>query len=184
MHRLIAILLGRLRLSVPEAIDRYRVLAKQVFSERKYRVQDGTFKASKLEAAIKETIEWKLGEGKAETKMFMTNTVSGKTYMSFDAAIEAPNNTGFLDLCAQSQQDTSTSNQDSSGHGQRIKALVMTAPSGKPLARHLRLLYSSSVSSLEIRVSKRNPLMPLWDVTILCGISLKKPRRNSAFKDR
>ncbi|KFY53432.1 hypothetical protein V496_07587 [Pseudogymnoascus sp. VKM F-4515 (FW-2607)] len=78
---LIAILLGRLRLSVPEAIDRYRVLAKQVFSERKYRVQDGTFKASKLEAAIKETIEWKLGEGKAETKMFMTNTVSCKTFV-------------------------------------------------------------------------------------------------------
>ncbi|OBT63724.1 hypothetical protein VE03_06168 [Pseudogymnoascus sp. 23342-1-I1] len=78
---LIAILLGRLRLSVPEAIDRYRVLAKQVFSERKYRVQDGTFKASKLEAAIKETIEWKLGKGNAETKMFMAGTVSCKTFV-------------------------------------------------------------------------------------------------------
>lgn len=87
LHRLIAILLGRLRLSVPEAIDRYRVLAKQVFSERKYRVQDGTFKASKLETAIKETIEWKLGKGTAETKMFMADTEICKTYVSFYAVI-------------------------------------------------------------------------------------------------
>ncbi|KFY31329.1 hypothetical protein V493_01202, partial [Pseudogymnoascus sp. VKM F-4281 (FW-2241)] len=78
---LIAILLGRLRLSVPEAIDSYRVLAKNVFSEKKYWVQDGTFKATNLEMAIKKTIESKLGTGNAEARMFMTETVSCKTFV-------------------------------------------------------------------------------------------------------
>lgn len=57
LPRLIALLLGRLRLSVAEAIDRYRLLAKQVFSERKAHGKDGTFKASALEKAIKDTVE-------------------------------------------------------------------------------------------------------------------------------
>ncbi|KFX96894.1 hypothetical protein V490_03085 [Pseudogymnoascus sp. VKM F-3557] len=78
---LIAILLGRLRLSVPEAIDTYRLLAKQVFSERKGRGKDGTFKASNLEKAMKETIESKLGKGHADDKMFMTDPVSCKTFV-------------------------------------------------------------------------------------------------------
>ena len=74
--RLIALLLGRLRLSVPEAIEKYRLLAKQVFSEKKHFVKDGKFKASKLEKAIKEVVEWKLGEGRAEERMF-TSTAEG-----------------------------------------------------------------------------------------------------------
>jgi hypothetical protein len=79
LHRLIALLLGRLRLSVPEAIDKYGVLAEQVFSQKKPRGRDGTFKASKLEKAIKETIEWKLGKGHAGDMMFVTDTVICKT---------------------------------------------------------------------------------------------------------
>jgi hypothetical protein len=66
-------------MSVPEAIDKYRLLAKQVFSEKKPRGKDGTFKASKLEKAIKETIEWKLGNGHADDRMFVTDTTSCKT---------------------------------------------------------------------------------------------------------
>jgi hypothetical protein len=68
--RLIALLLGRLRLSVPEAIDKYRQLAKQVFSDKKPFVKDGKFKASNLEKTIKEVVEWKLGKGRAEETMF------------------------------------------------------------------------------------------------------------------
>lgn len=68
--RLIALLLGRLRLSVPEAIDKYRQLAKQVFSDKKPFGKDGKFKASNLEKAIKEVVEWKLGKGRAEERMF------------------------------------------------------------------------------------------------------------------
>ena len=60
--------MGRLRLSVPEAIDKYRLLAKEVFSDRKSPGKDGTFKASKLEKAIKDVIEAKLGT--AGEKMF------------------------------------------------------------------------------------------------------------------
>jgi hypothetical protein len=33
-------------------------------------VQDGKFKASKLEKAIKDVVEWKLGKGHAEERMF------------------------------------------------------------------------------------------------------------------
>lgn len=77
--RLIALLLGRLRFSVPEAIDKYRLLAEQVFSEKKYRGKDGTFKASNLERAIKETVEWKLGKGHADDRMFVTDAVPCKT---------------------------------------------------------------------------------------------------------
>ena len=78
-HRLIALLLGRLRLSVPEAIDKYRLLAKQVFSEKKAPGKDGTFKASNLEKVIKDTIEWKLGKGHANEKMFVDDTSVYKT---------------------------------------------------------------------------------------------------------
>ncbi|KFY46366.1 hypothetical protein V495_02529 [Pseudogymnoascus sp. VKM F-4514 (FW-929)] len=73
---LIALLLGRLRLSVSEAINTYRALAKQVFSEKNSTGKDGTFKASNLERAIKETIELKLGEGHADDKMIMTDNMS------------------------------------------------------------------------------------------------------------
>jgi hypothetical protein len=66
-------------LSVPEAIDKYRLLAEQVFSEKKPRGKDGTFKASKLEKAIKETVEWKLGKGHAGDRMFVTDTGLCKT---------------------------------------------------------------------------------------------------------
>jgi hypothetical protein len=62
--------LGRLRFSVPEAVEKYRLLAKDVFSDRKMRGKDGMFKASKLEKAIKDVVEGKLGSGRAEEKMF------------------------------------------------------------------------------------------------------------------
>jgi hypothetical protein len=55
---------------VPEAIDKYRILAKQVFSEKKARIKDGTFKASNLEKAIKGVVEEKLGPGHANERMF------------------------------------------------------------------------------------------------------------------
>ncbi|KAG5716586.1 Calcium-independent phospholipase A2-gamma [Termitomyces sp. T112] len=53
---LIAILLGRLCMSVDEAINVYNEFAGKVFSERKYCWQDGTFKASTLEAAVKKIV--------------------------------------------------------------------------------------------------------------------------------
>ncbi|OBT54871.1 hypothetical protein VE04_04686 [Pseudogymnoascus sp. 24MN13] len=88
---LIAILLGRLRLSVPEAIDTYRALAQQVFSEKKAPGKDGTFKASNLEKAIKETIKSKLGKDHADDKMFMTGTMSCKTFVCAVPAMHVNN---------------------------------------------------------------------------------------------
>ena len=58
---LIAIILGRLRLSVSEAIEQYSILSKTVFAERKPIGKDGWYKASRLEGAIKHVLDWKLG---------------------------------------------------------------------------------------------------------------------------
>lgn len=55
---------------MPEAIEKYRVLAKQVFSEKKGLGKDGIFKASNLEKAIKAVLEEKLGDGHAEERMW------------------------------------------------------------------------------------------------------------------
>jgi hypothetical protein len=70
--RLIALLLGRLRLSVADAIEQYRLLASRVFSDTKLFYKDGKFKASNLEKAIKDVVEWKLGKGRREERMFMS----------------------------------------------------------------------------------------------------------------
>ncbi|KAJ7797096.1 FabD lysophospholipase-like protein [Mycena leptocephala] len=50
---LIALMLGRLRMSVKDAVKAYGELSKEVFSDVKSQGSDGRFKASKLEKAIK-----------------------------------------------------------------------------------------------------------------------------------
>ncbi|KAJ7690552.1 FabD/lysophospholipase-like protein [Mycena rosella] len=54
---LIALMLGRLRMTVDEAISAYNKLAQDVFKNTKRLDQDGTFKASRLEAAIKKIVQ-------------------------------------------------------------------------------------------------------------------------------
>ncbi|KAJ7113901.1 acyl transferase/acyl hydrolase/lysophospholipase [Mycena epipterygia] len=56
---LIALMLGRLRMSVEDAISAYDQLAQEVFSETKFIGQDGKFKASRLEAAVKRIVSEK-----------------------------------------------------------------------------------------------------------------------------
>jgi hypothetical protein len=56
MLRLIALMLGRLRMSVDDAIAAYAKLAKEVFSDVKPKGHEGRFKASKLEDAIKQIV--------------------------------------------------------------------------------------------------------------------------------
>ena len=46
-------MLGRLQMDVEAAIDAYKNLAQQVFSDRKRWLGDGRFKATNLEEAIK-----------------------------------------------------------------------------------------------------------------------------------
>lgn len=48
-------MLGRLRMSVDDALHTYAQLSKDVFSDEKF-LGDGAFKASNLEAAIKKVI--------------------------------------------------------------------------------------------------------------------------------
>jgi hypothetical protein len=56
LHRLIALMLGRLRLSVDDAIGHYSQFAKHVFSKKKWKGQNRTFKATKLEEAFKRIV--------------------------------------------------------------------------------------------------------------------------------
>lgn len=58
-------MLGRLRMSVDNAIHAYARLSKTVFSEVK-RSGDGKYKATKLEAAVKEIVEQYTGDPEAE----------------------------------------------------------------------------------------------------------------------
>ena len=55
-YRIIALMLGRLRMDVDTAIDYYDDLAKQVFSASKRWPGDGKFKATKLEELIKSAV--------------------------------------------------------------------------------------------------------------------------------
>jgi len=59
---IIAIMIGRLRMSVDECLAEYAELSKKVFSERKQGVSKEMSKASNLEAAIKSVIKKKLGD--------------------------------------------------------------------------------------------------------------------------
>ncbi|KAJ1309787.1 hypothetical protein OPQ81_006552 [Rhizoctonia solani] len=56
MGGLIAIMLGRLRMPIDDAIDHYTKLTRRVLSRKKHRWQDGTFKATLLEQATKDII--------------------------------------------------------------------------------------------------------------------------------
>jgi hypothetical protein len=67
---LIAILLGRLRLTTSEAIFHYTNLSKTIFSEKNRFWKDGTFKASNLEKAIKSVLETKLGKDHSNEMMY------------------------------------------------------------------------------------------------------------------
>ncbi|KAJ7830946.1 acyl transferase/acyl hydrolase/lysophospholipase [Mycena olivaceomarginata] len=54
---LIALMLGRLRMSIEDSKKAYGQLAKEVFSDVKFHGSDGKFKASKLEKAIKQIVK-------------------------------------------------------------------------------------------------------------------------------
>jgi hypothetical protein len=61
-YRIIALMLGRLRMGVETAIDAYNSLAQQVFSDQKQWPGDGKFKATKLEEVIKSIIRNATGD--------------------------------------------------------------------------------------------------------------------------
>ncbi|KAI9841344.1 MAG: hypothetical protein M1837_000777 [Sclerophora amabilis] len=59
---IIAIMLGRLRMSVQDCIAEYEMLSKKVFSKKKPAGSRSMFYASNLEAAVKEVVREHLGE--------------------------------------------------------------------------------------------------------------------------
>ncbi|EPS38438.1 hypothetical protein H072_7827 [Dactylellina haptotyla CBS 200.50] len=54
---IIALMLGRMGMTVDEAITKYETLSEEVFAETKRWTQDGRFKATKLEAAVKKVVK-------------------------------------------------------------------------------------------------------------------------------
>ncbi|PVH79896.1 FabD/lysophospholipase-like protein [Cadophora sp. DSE1049] len=85
---LIAILLGRLRMSVPDAIKQYGELSEYVFSEQKrggiglFTTKNGKFKATKLEEAIRKVLVEKLGETRDDELMLEADRATGcKTFV-------------------------------------------------------------------------------------------------------
>ncbi len=57
LYRIIALMLGRLRMDVDVAINSYNTLAQQVFSERKRWLGDGRFKATNLKEVVKSVVQ-------------------------------------------------------------------------------------------------------------------------------
>jgi hypothetical protein len=78
--RLIAIMLGRLRLSVDKAIEAYGRFASHVFSDKKQFWKDGMFKALKLEDAVKAIIQESIGDPNTRMLDMRSNDVC-KTYV-------------------------------------------------------------------------------------------------------
>jgi len=66
--RITVIMLFRLQMPIDDVIDAYATLARQVFSKKKWFFQDGTFKASRLEAALLDIIQSKLGIEEARAR--------------------------------------------------------------------------------------------------------------------
>jgi hypothetical protein len=70
--RLIALILGRLRMSISDAITRYDSLAKEVFHDGRKSFGDGKFKASVLEHVIKQIVE--VATDDADSRMMDTRS--------------------------------------------------------------------------------------------------------------
>ena len=76
--RIIALMLGRLRMDVDTAINHYRDLVKQVFSASKRWPGDGRFKATKLEEVIKSAVRDVTGDPE-EPLLEISNTSACRT---------------------------------------------------------------------------------------------------------
>ena len=80
LSRLIALMLGRLRMSVTDAIEYYGIVSEKVFSDMKSSVGQEKFKTSKLENVIKEITEKQTGHAD-ECMMDMHEGDACKTYV-------------------------------------------------------------------------------------------------------
>jgi len=67
-------------MSIDDAIDAYAALARNVFSEKKWRFQDGTFKASRLEDAIVSIIRVWSNESDGDPRALKMSTEDGSKW--------------------------------------------------------------------------------------------------------
>jgi hypothetical protein len=76
--RLVALMLGRLRMDTREALEQYNTVAGNIFSKKntKWKIQDGTFKASTLEAEMKRVVAARPA-GNAELMMIDESLAGG-----------------------------------------------------------------------------------------------------------
>ncbi|KAJ7077531.1 FabD/lysophospholipase-like protein [Mycena belliarum] len=95
---MIALMLGRLQMSIEEAIDAYDSLAQFVFSETKPTWKDGRYKASRLEAAIKKIVEEKSESQNADEPMKDSRTGDAicKTFVCAHSAVTMRANIAHL----------------------------------------------------------------------------------------
>ncbi|KAJ7367478.1 hypothetical protein DFH08DRAFT_927989 [Mycena albidolilacea] len=84
---LIALMLGRLRMSVEDAVNAYGQLAKEVFSDVKPLGSDGRFKASKLEKAIKQIVRTRSASQNPEEKLEDTRNNACKMFVCTTTAV-------------------------------------------------------------------------------------------------
>ena len=75
---LIAIMLSRLRMTAAEAAEQYIELARQIFGpqNQKSRFQDGRFKATTLEEAVKKVVALRAGASNTGTSMIPTGNAA------------------------------------------------------------------------------------------------------------
>lgn len=79
-------MLGRLGMSVDEAIAAYRKMGERVFSETKM-LGDGKFKASKLESAIKEIVKERTGNSE---EMMMNSDIEAPKWYAIALEFSSP----------------------------------------------------------------------------------------------
>lgn len=76
---MIVLMLGRLRMTVEDAIEAYQQLAGKVFSDVKRTTSDGKFKATELEKAFKGIVKSRTGD---EGTRLLDDSMTCKVYVS------------------------------------------------------------------------------------------------------
>lgn len=74
---LIAIMLGRLGISVDQAIEEYRDLSKEIFGDKKMFFSDGIFKATNLQKAIQSVVQRYDPQGDPNAKLLQPDLENG-----------------------------------------------------------------------------------------------------------
>lgn len=104
MIRLIAVMLGRLRMSIDECIDAYLLLSDRIFQKKRHRVTiggniQGRFDSEELAQAMKEVVTARELQEDALLKDISDNAC--KTYVDSIIACDASRPPTNADLCAQ-----------------------------------------------------------------------------------